>query len=100
MERGGGWLVVVGTLLGPEGADPPGRVHASARGGWGWLSRVGAVGVLVPPARLCAAGGLGAGVGLAGAVPEGGRLYVENCTVDASIFFDCRARTRRVWGLL
>jgi hypothetical protein len=26
------------------------------------------------------------GWGLAGAVPEGGRLVVENCTVDASIF--------------
>ena len=88
-------MVVVGTLLGPEGTGP-----APGVSGWGLLSRVGAVGVLVPPARLCAAGWRGAGVGLAGAVPEGGRLYVENCTVDASIFFDCEARTRRVWGLL
>ena len=29
-------------------------------------------------------------VGLAGADPGGGRLVVENCTVDASIFCDCR----------
>ena len=38
-------------------------------------------------------------VGFGGACPDGGRLVVENCTVDASIFFDCRParRHRGVW---
>ena len=99
MERGGGWLVVVGTLLGPEGADPPGGGRESGPGGVGCLV-AGPSGSSYHPLVCVPPVGGARGVGLAGAVPEGGRLYVENCTVDASIFFDCRARTRRVWGLL
>jgi hypothetical protein len=100
VERGGGWLVVVGTLLGPEGADPrAGCMRVRAVGGVGCLVS-GPSGSSYHPLVCVPPVGGARGVGLAGAVPEGGRLYVENCTVDASIFFDCRARTRRVWGLL
>ena len=99
MERGGGWLVVVGTLLGPEGADPGPGARECARWGVGCLVS-GPSGSSYHPLVCVPPVGGARGVGLAGAVPEGGRLYVENCTVDASIFFDCRARTRRVWGLL
>ena len=96
VERGGWvWVWFVGTLLGPEGADP-GPVHAgvgvvvSCRGrpGSRTARRVGLPLSRWPPA----------GVG-GGETPGGGRLVVENCTVDASIFFDCRpARTGSLRG--
>ena len=90
----GGGVVGVGTLLGPEGADPPpvdGRI-VHRRGGR--LSRVGAVRVLVPPAVCGAHQRAGGGGVWRGGCPGGGRLVVENCTVDASIFFDCRPAQR------
>ena len=86
-----GWLVV-GTLLGPEGADPPpGRCTCVC-------GPVGVVGFFcrgrpgLRTAQRCCLVPSGRGVrwwGLAGAGAGGGRLFVENCTVDASIF-DCR----------
>lgn len=86
-ERGRGWVGVVGTLLGPEGADP---VDRGARGcvrvvGGGCCLGSGPSGFsyhsfLVLPVAV--AGGWGS----AGVVSGGGRLFVENCTVDASIF--------------
>lgn len=88
---------MVGTLLGPEGAGPPGWTGIVRR--WGVVVSVGAVRVLVPPAVSSPVRGWGRW-GLAGRVPDGGRLVVENCTVDASIFFDCRpARERRSRGV-
>ena len=84
-ERGGAEGRVVGTLLGPEGADPPWmRAPVASVSGWGLLSRSGAVRVLVPLVRLSPAGG--GRVGFGGVGSDGGRLVVENCTVDASIF--------------
>jgi hypothetical protein len=79
----------VGTLLGPEGADP---VRAGARGGGRCLvsGLSGSSYHSSAAVRVCAGGGWG----LAGAGPEGGRLVVENCTVDASIF-DCVGAPRR-----
>ena len=72
VERGGSWMTVVGTLLGPEGTGPPGV--ASAAGG--------GVGLLVGRSFWCrtarCAGGWRCRVG--GHLP-----YFENCTVDASI---------------
>src|SRR5919112_2929894 len=78
-DRGGARGSVVGTLLGPEGADPP-----EVRGGR--LSRVGAVRVPAPPIRRRSCAGTPAGGGSAGGGGGGGRVGVENCTVDASIF--------------
>ena len=65
------------------------------------MSLVGAVRVLVPPAVCGAHQRAGGGGVRRGGCPGGGRLVVENCTVDASIFFDCRpARERRSRGVL
>jgi hypothetical protein len=65
-ERGGAGVVVVGTLLGPEGAGNrcfcSGPVCISYRRLHSWVGR-----------------------GWWGRV-TGGWSYVENCTVDASIF--------------
>ena len=69
------WVVdeVVGTLLGPEGTGPS---ALRERCGWG----------------CCFWGGLlvrhtaGVGSGAGGGCGVGHRPYVENCTVDASIF--------------
>ena len=74
MERGGCGESVVGTLLGPEGADLPGEP--------GGLLRVRA---LLFSYRLVPCGDAGVWRGCVGGVWS----YVENCTVDASIFRLC-----------
>jgi hypothetical protein len=101
VERGRVGGVVVGTLLGPEGAGPRvgglrrllgascGRVLrvSGCVGAGGVLSRSGAVLGLIPLAvRFGRLRVFGWGVGSGGVVAGGGRLLFENCTVDASIF--------------
>jgi hypothetical protein len=88
--------VAVGTLLGPEGADPAESgarppCGGGAPGAGGCVSRVRAVPVSYRPfaggvSRLAGPSG---GWGLAGWW-GGGWWVVENCTVDASIFFTLR----------
>ena len=74
MERGGAWGLVVGTLLGPEGADA-----SSGPDVFVWVDAC----LSVIPQDACPGCGVGSWSG--GGCGVGDRPYFENCTVDASI---------------
>lgn len=68
---------VVGTLLGPEGADSLSSLACGPGGGGGSVHLVRGLLDPTPPRCTARAGGVVCG---------GDWLVVENCTVDASIF--------------
>ena len=97
-----GCWVVDDTLLGPEGPGAAALVAGplfvwGCLWGWWWWFLVDVVAARIPARVLASVGGVGVGVcGVGGGV---GRLFVENFTVDASIFvFACVFKFLRAHG--